>query len=171
MVKKDKQKGFSYIELIVVVVLISLVALGFSVIYNKKAKLREDKDVAATAMAAAENALENLSNLSDEELQPGGTFSVVNEKENKIEITGKCNTTNCDWLVIPGDASNSPAKGMLFTKEKPEGKTVLLRRWLIEDVSAELGLKKITVAVLTDYDASQPIRIYSTVRGKPENSQ
>ena len=164
MKKIKNQAGFTLVELAVIVVLIALVGIGFGLIFNRKAKLYEDRDTAATAAAGAENALEILSNLPNSRLPSGGTFRL--EADNKISITGSCETTSCDWLVIPGNRTDSLVKGMTYQTAIPEGKTVLLRRWLIEDVNAELGLKRITVVVAADANSELPISIFTAVRGK-----
>lgn len=164
MKNKHKQKGFSFIELLVVVILLALVATSFALIFNRKAKLYDDRDTAAAASAAAENAIENLRNLSRSELPVGGSFTVAGD--NEIILNESCNPSTCDWLVIPDGNVESPAKGRTYQDEIPEGQTVLLRRWLVEDIPGDLGLRRITVAVLTNQNSTKPISIIQTVKGE-----
>lgn len=158
------EKGFTLIELLIVAVLLVLIGGGIGLMFMQRSKAIEDNELAGKANAAAENAMEVLSNLPKADLQNGGTFLLAGD--NEIKIQNKCTTLVCDWLVIPSYSSESPAKGLPYQEQMPDGKTVFFRRWLIEDVDAGLGLKKITVAVLVSSESEQPLAIYSTVVAK-----
>ena len=161
-----KDCGFTLIELLIVVIILSLVGLGFVALFNQRAKSQEEKNQAAAAFAGAESALEVLSSLSNETLAVGGSFSLAADR--KINITGACSPQTCDWLVIPTPNTDSIAKGYPYVSgQVPEyAKTVLLRRWLVEDVDANLGLKRVTVAVVVDEQNNAPLAIEQTVVGK-----
>lgn len=167
MKMNESSRGFTLIELLICVVLMAIMGVALVAVFNQRAKNEEEKALAAAAAAGAENALEVLSGLPKEQLVAGGSFTSGDDRT--INITSECSSQTCDWLVIPGGESDaSPAKGFPFTPEKdpPEGKTVLLRRWMIEDVDANLGLKRITVVVASDIQNTAPLAIEKGVVGK-----
>lgn len=161
---ENSQSGFTLIEILIIAIIIVIVGSAISVLFLKIGKSHEDTALLTTANAAAENGLEALSNLPREQLTSGGSFSI--EDDNQIQIRSVCSTSNCDWLVIPSQGTDSPAKGTIYQETAPEGKTVLLRRWLIEDIDAGLGLKKITMVITVDEQSTQPVAILSTTVGK-----
>lgn len=159
-------RGFTLIELLICVVILALIGIGFVAVFSQRAKNEEEKSLAAAAAAGAETALEVLSGLPKEQLVGGGSFTLGNDRT--ISITGACSPQNCDWLVIPGTNTDSIAKGFPYAPgaEPPFAKTVLLRRWLIEDVDVNFGLKRITVVVASDASSVAPLAIEKAVVGK-----
>lgn len=165
--KRNKEaRGFTLIELLICVVILALIGVGFVAVFSRRAMSEEEKNRAAAAAAGAETALEVLSGLPKELLAGGGSFTVGDDRT--INIRSACSPQNCDWLVIPGTNTDSIAKGFPFAPgaEPPFAKTVLLRRWLIEDVDANFGLKRITVVVAPDESSVAPLAVEKAVVGK-----
>jgi prepilin-type N-terminal cleavage/methylation domain-containing protein len=164
--KKTAEKGFSLIELLIVVVLISVIGLIVLGAFSGKARKSEDDERAKTAMVGASSALEALSQVDESALGDGGSFALGPDRT--IEIIGECTPQTCDWLALPSPNNDSIAKGYPYEPgvNPPATKTVLLRRWRIDDVDVNLGLKEITVAVLTDIESKSPISIKKTRIGR-----
>ena len=164
--KKNTEKGFSLIELLIVVVLLAVVGVFVLSAFSGKARKSEDDARAEAALIGASSALEALSQLDESQLTSGGTFTLGRDRT--IDITGECTTETCDWLLLPSPNNDSKAKGYPYEPgvNPPLGKTVLLRRWRVEDVDVSLGLKEITVVVLVDMQSNAPISIKKTRIGK-----
>jgi prepilin-type N-terminal cleavage/methylation domain-containing protein len=162
MNKNKNNAGFSLIELLIVVVLIAFIGLILVGVFNSKSRKNEDSARAEAASVGASGALEALSQLSSSQLENGGSFTVRDDRT--IEITGDCAPQTCDWLVLPSSNDDSLAKGYPYDAgaNPPLAKTVLLRRWRVDDVDPSLGLKEITVVVLPDKDSTQPLSIKKT---------
>lgn len=162
----ENVRGFSLIELLVIVVILSLIGLGFVALFNQRGKSQEEKREAAAAEAGAESAVEVLSNLPYDQLTVGGSFTLGADRS--ITITGACSPETCDWLIIPSPNTDSIARGFPYEVEvaPPSAKTVLLRRWLIEDVDVSLDLKRITVVVASDEENTTPLAIEQLIVGK-----
>lgn len=165
--RRYKQHGFSLVELMIVVVLIVIIGLGFVAVFRSKMQKADDERRAEAASVGASSALEALSSLDETQIQNGGSFRLAADRT--IEITGECSPQTCDWLVLPSPNNDSIAKGYPYEQgvNPPiSSNTVLLRRWLVTDVDAGLGLKEITVAVLTNLESTTPLSIKTTRVGK-----
>lgn len=164
---KNTENGFSLIELLIVVVLISIVAVFVLSAFNGRARKTEDQSRAESALIGASSALEALSQLDESQLTSGGSF--VLGPDRTIQLSrDQCTRETCDWLILPSPNNDSKAKGYPYDPgvNPPLGKTVLLRRWRIDDVDVNLGLKEITVAVLTDIESRTPISIKKSRVGR-----
>lgn len=166
MTKTQNKRGFTLIELLLIVVILSLVGLGFVAIIKGRALSQEEKALSAAAEAGAEGAVEVLGGLPYDQLPDGGSFTLGDDRT--INLTGSCLPQTCDWLIIPSPNTDSLARGFPYETavEPPAAKTVLLRRWLVEDVDSSLGLKRITVVVLVDRESTKPLAIERTIVGK-----
>lgn len=164
-IKSNEENGFSLIELLIVVVLISVIGLVVLGAFSGKARKSEDDARADAAMTGASSALEALSQLDESELGDGGSFRLGPDRT--IE-TDQCTLQTCDWLVLPSPNNDSKAKGYPYESgvNPPRTKIVLLRRWRVDDIDTNLGLKEITVVVLTDIESKSPISIKKTRIGK-----
>lgn len=159
--------GFTLVEVLIVVVLLVLIAGSLGLIFLGRAKNAEESNLARIAQTGADNALEALSNLPREKLPAGGSFEMRGDTE--IEITDGCSADICDWLTVPLNDRDSPAKGVYYRSDTPPEnfKSVLLRRWRVDDLDTALGLKRITVVVSSPDNPQNPLAMYRTTVVKP----
>jgi prepilin-type N-terminal cleavage/methylation domain-containing protein len=163
---KRSERGFSLIEVLFAVVVFTLVAYALTAMLFSRTLVTERLMASKAAVDSADNALNALTSQPYASLSVGGSFTVIDEGSIGLQ---SCTEQTCDFIIEPVTApEESPARGVKWQSgyTPPDGaRIVYLRRFRIEDVDAELGLRRLTVAVLTDENADKPLIMQSTIVG------
>lgn len=156
------ESGAALIEAIIGLYLITIIITGslthLWLVYRSH-ELGERQRKAEEWVEAGMNALESRSQA--EVPASGGTFSV--NADGSITLTGACDDSTCDLVVEPSPAltaRTSPAAGLPWSQRDalPAGALrTFVRRWRVDNVDAARGLRRITVSVLVDEQATQPL--------------
>ncbi|HLM60728.1 MAG TPA: type II secretion system protein [Pyrinomonadaceae bacterium] len=161
-------RGFSLIEALLAIVVFGFVAYALVAFMSSRVKLAERLETSKAASDTLENALNKLSAIPYKDLAVGSGFTKVDDATILLQ---PCTTQTCDYVLDPpsGAATSSIAGGYSWQSgvvQPAETRFFFVRRWRIEDVSAELKLRRITVAVLTDEQSTEPLAMIETIVGE-----
>lgn len=158
--------GFSLLETVIAIAVAFIgttIALQFLMVRTGSVLLQERKQ---QAEEAAENGLNALAARSVQELPDGtGTFQI--QADGTIQITAPCAPAACDLVTNPPPPfaeRNSLASGYLFTASgtAPSGsKLLFVRRWRVDTIDVARQQRRITVAVVPNSTATQPLAVRS----------
>lgn len=161
----NQNQGFSLVEVLIAIFVAVFIGVAAVSLLNARAVGITEKADTKEAETRAEEALSALSAVAPD-LAVGGAFEVVSENTIRLNT---CSDTTCDLIVFP-DLTDSQRTSL--AKGYPYGSTIpttsqmtFIRRWRVEDVDSNYGLKKITVAILKSATDTSPIVIEETVVG------
>lgn len=164
---QKKHSGFSLIEMLLVIVVFGIVAYALTGFMFSRVRVAERLEVSQGASDTLENALSALTAIHYKDLPLGGSLTKVDDATIQ-PLT--CTAQTCDFILDPVNAGTivSPARGTPWQNGyvPPTGSRIgYVRRWLVEEVSEELKLRRITVAVLTDEGSANPLVMIETIVG------
>lgn len=170
----SRDNGFSLLEVLVAIVVVSLIGLAALALLNVRAAGLEDNATVQEAQTSAEEALSALT-AGARNLPAGG--SLVDIGDARIR-TLPCDAQFCDFVLTPDAPEGertSPARGYPYATNPacigsacapapPVGyQFAFVRRWRVDVVNSDYRLRKITVAILKDENSAQPIVLQETV--------
>ena len=171
---KLRDSGFSLLEVLVAIVVVSLIGLAAVALLNARAAGLEDNATVREAQTSAEEALSAVT-AGARNLPEGG--SLVDLGDARIR-TLPCDAQFCDFVLtpdLPASERTSPARGYAYPNNPvcsgracavvpPSGyQFAFVRRWRVDVVNSDYRLRKITVAILKDESSAQPIVLQETV--------
>lgn len=159
--------GFSLVEVLLAIVVFGVVGYALANFMLSRATVAERLETAKGASDRLENALHILTVIPYNDLPLGGSFARVDDAT--IQPL-PCTAQTCDFILDPetSGSTDSLVRGTVWQSGyvAPSGVNVAyVRRWLIEEVDAELKLRRITVAVLADEQSANPLSMVSTIVG------
>ena len=162
---ENQEKGFSLVEVLIAVFVATLIGIGAVALLNARAVGINDKAETKEGETRAEEALSALTAVAPD-LNAGGSFQVVSESAISLSA---CTLETCDYVVYP-DATESQrtslAKGFPYGSTIPStSQMTFIRRWRVDEVDSNYGLRKITVAILKSETDTNPIVLEETVVG------
>ena len=169
----SRDKGFSLLEVLVAIVVVSLIGLAAVALLKACAAGLEDNATVQEAQTSAEEALSALT-AGARSLPEGG--SLVDLGDARIRPS-PCDAQFCDFVLtpdLPASERTSPAQGYAYPNNPvcsggtcampPAGyQFAFVRRWRVDVVNSDYRLRKITVAILKDESSAQPIVLQETV--------
>lgn len=159
--RKKGEAGFTLVETTIALALLPLIMIGALLFFWLQVHALDQKVQKGRAKDWASSGISALASRSTQELPAGASFTLT--PDNAVQVLSACTNATCDQVFEPAPPlaeRTSPAGGVPFDRPVPAGtRRLFVRRWNVEDVDPARGLRRFTLALLTDEQAVRTVYV------------
>jgi hypothetical protein len=157
--RRKGEAGFTLVETVLALALLPLILIGALGFFWLQVHALDQKIQKGRARDWASSGVGALAARTPSELPAQSSFTLA--ADNSVQVQAPCTNATCDQVFDPAPPlaeRTSAAGGVPYDRPVPEGtRRLFVRRWNVEDVDPARGLRRFTLALLADEQATRTV--------------